>query len=426
MIVRHEFGLHRSHLIPEARHVTLPAETPVVLSVTDLTGILRGVVEQCFPDVWVAGEVSNCTKAGSGHVYFTLKDDEAQLKAVMWRTQAQRLRFELRDGLQVIANGGLEVYPPRGQYQLICQNLQPHGVGALELALRQLQEKLAAEGLFDPGRKRPLPEFPRKVALITSAQGAAVRDMIHVLSRRWPLAGIVILPVAVQGDDAGPQIAAALSNVGKIGGVDVVIAGRGGGSLEDLWAFNTEGVARAIAACPIPVVSAVGHEVDVTIADLVADRRALTPSEAAELVVPDQEEIHLQLDRLRSRLATGLQQRAVRARLQLDGISLRRCFARPLDHIRDAQSRLDDLEQRLHRGFRSVVQAARQRWEGAAAQLEALSPLGVLSRGFSLTKRLPDGALIRNAGDVEIGDLLSTLLAKGELISRVEQLDVED
>ncbi len=392
---------------------------------TDLTGILRGVVEQCFPDVWVAGEVSNCTKAGSGHVYFTLKDDEAQLKAVMWRTQAQRLRFDLRDGLQVIANGGLEVYPPRGQYQLICQKLQPQGVGALELALRQLQEKLAAEGLFAPERKRPLPEYPRKVALITSAQGAAVRDMIQVLTRRWPLTDIVVLPVAVQGDDAAPQIAAALSVVGRITGVDVVIAGRGGGSLEDLWAFNTETVARAIAACPIPVVSAVGHEVDVTIADLVADRRALTPSEAAELVVPAREDVVEQLNRLRSRLATGLQQRAARARLRLEGIAQRRCFSRPLDRIHDDQSRLDDLEQRLHRGFRTVLQNARHRLDGAAAQLEALSPLGVLSRGFSLTKRLPDGALIRNAAEVQIGDRLSTLLAAGELISRVECINLD-
>ncbi len=250
--------------------------------------------------------------------------------------------------------------------------------------------------------------------------------MIQVLTRRWPLSNIVVLPVAVQGDDAAPQIAAALSVVARISEVDVVIAGRGGGSLEDLWAFNTELVARAIAACPIPVVSAVGHEVDVTIADLVADRRALTPSEAAELVVPDQAEILQQLERLRSRLSAGLQQRAARARLRLDGISQRRCFARPLDRIHDAQSRLDELEQRLHRGFRSVIQTARQRWEGAAARLEALSPLGVLSRGFSLTKRLADGALIRNSGDVSVGDRLSTLLAQGELISRVEEVKSED
>ncbi|MBI1347404.1 exodeoxyribonuclease VII large subunit [bacterium] len=395
-------------------------DAPVILSVHDLTQVLRGVVEQCFPDVWVAGEVSNLTRAGSGHLYFTLKDEAAQLKAVMWRTAAQRLKFDLRDGMEVIARGGIEVYPPRGNYQIVCQSLQPQGMGALELALRQLQEKLAAEGLFEPDRKRPLPRFPRRVALITSAQGAAVRDMLQVLSRRWPLVDIVVLPVAVQGDEAAPQIAAALAYVHRIPEVDVVITGRGGGSLEDLWAFNTELVARAIVACKIPVVSAVGHEIDVTIADLVADRRALTPSEAAELVVPSCEEMRQQLDQIRSRLPNGLKQRAARARLQLDGIAGRRCFTRPMDRIHEQQRLLDELQQRLQRASRAKVVLAQQQLEAAAAQLEALSPLGVLSRGYSLTKQHPDGELIRSVEQVRIGDALSTLLPDGEVISRVE------
>lgn len=402
------------------------SDEPVILSVSDLTEVLRGVVEQCFPDVWVAGEISNCVRAGSGHVYFTLKDADAQLKGVMWRTAAQRLKFDVRDGLQVVANGSLEVYPPRGQYQIICQQLIPQGVGSLELALRQLQEKLTAEGLLSAERKRPLPAIPRRVALITSAQGAAVRDMIQVLSRRWPLSDIVILPVMVQGDGAAQQIARALGQVHRIPRVDVVICGRGGGSLEDLWAFNEEPVARAIAACQIPVVSAVGHEIDVTIADLVADRRALTPSEAAELVVPDQQEIRGHLAQLRQRLTRGLQQQASRARLQLDNLRQRRPFARPLDRIHDQQTRLDELDQRLTRAIKSVAQQCRQQLESAAAQLDALSPLAVLGRGFTLTKRLSDGALVRSARELRVGERVSTLLVDGEISCEVLQVRQEE
>lgn len=400
-------------------------DSPTILSVHDLTQILRGVVEQCFPDVWVAGEVSNLTRAGSGHLYFTLKDEAAQLKAVMWRTAAQRLKFDLRDGMEVIARGGIEVYPPRGNYQLVCQSLQPQGMGALELALRQLQGKLTAEGLFDPERKRPLPRYPRRVALITSAQGAAVRDMLQVLSRRWPLVDVVVLPVAVQGDEAAPQIVAALAQVHQIPDVDVVITGRGGGSLEDLWAFNTELVARAIANCKIPVVSAVGHEIDVTIADLVADRRALTPSEAAELVVPSREDVIRQLEQLQNRLPNGLRQRASRAWLQLDGIANRRCFSRPMDRIHELQRFLDELQQRLHRASRAQLSIAEQQLQTVAAQLDALSPLGVLSRGYSLTKQHPDGELIRSAQQIQVGNQISTLLADGEVISRVEAVVIE-
>jgi len=401
------------------------AAQPQVLSVSELTGALRGVVEQCFPCVWVAGEISNCSQAGSGHIYFTLKDDHAQLKAVMWRSAVQRLRFELRDGLEVVASGPIEVYPPRGEYKLVAERITPQGMGALELALRQLQQKLAAEGLFEPERKRPLPRFPRRIALITSAQGAAVRDMVQVLTRRWKLADIVVLPVAVQGDGAAEQIAVALGLVGHIPRVDVVICGRGGGSLEDLWAFNTEIVARAIAACAVPVVSAVGHEVDVTIADLVADRRALTPSEAAELVVPDRTEIQSELDHLRSRLSAGLRQRANQARWQLDALASRRCYTRPLDRLHELATGLDDLEMRLRREARRLIAAARQQLESLAAQLGALSPLRVLARGYSMTKRLPDGLLVRDATILTPGDRLSTLFAEGEAISIVEDVKTD-
>lgn len=401
-------------------------ETVPVLTVSALTFVLKEVVEATFPHVWVSGEISNFMRAGSGHVYFTLKDDSAQLKAVMWRTTAQRIRFDLRDGMEVIVAGGIQVYEARGQHQIVVEQLQPKGIGALELALRQLQVKLAAEGLFAAERKRPLPRFPNRIALITSPTGAAVRDMIQVITRRWPRANIILVPVAVQGELAAPQIAAALRRVHAIPGVDVVICGRGGGSMEDLWAFNEEIVARAIHACRVPVVSAVGHEVDVTIADLVADRRALTPSEAAELVVPLESDVRLELDLVRQRLVSSLRQQTQRARLRLDSLAGRRCFARPLERIQEMSHRLDDLEVRLKRGVKQSVQSARQQLQALASSLNALSPLAVLDRGYSLTKRVSDGELIRDASKVAIGDRLSTLLANGSMISEVTAIETDD
>ena len=405
---------------------TIPTETVPVLTVSALTFVLKEVVETSFPHVWVSGEISNLMRAGSGHVYFTLKDDAAQLKAVMWRSTAQRVRFDLRDGMEVITAGAIQVYEARGQHQLVVEQMQPKGIGPLELAFRQLQQKLAAEGLFDAERKRPLPRFPRRIALVTSPTGAAVRDMIQVMTRRWPRADIVVVPVAVQGDQAAGQIAGALRRVHQIPDVDVVICGRGGGSLEDLWAFNEETVARAIHACRVPVVSAVGHEVDVTIADLVADRRALTPSEAAELVVPLESDVCLELDMIRQRLVSSLRQRAQRARIRLDSLAGRRCFTRPQDRIHDLSHKLDDLEGRLKRGIRQAVESSRQQVNTLAASLNALSPLAVLERGYSLSKRLSDGELIRDASTVSIGDQISTLFASGSIISEVRSIDLEE
>lgn len=402
------------------------AETVPVLTVSALTRLLKSVLETSFPRVWVSGEISNLMRAGSGHVYLTLKDDAAQLKAVIWRNTAQRLRFDLRDGLEVLAAGSIQLYEGRGQHQLVIDQLQPKGIGPLELAFRQLQKKLAAEGLFDAERKRPLPRFPRRIALVTSPAGAAVRDMIQVMTRRWPQARIVIVPVAVQGELAAGQIAAALRGIHEIPDVDVVICGRGGGSLEDLWAFNEEVVARAIADCRIPVISAVGHEVDVTIADLVADCRALTPSEAAELVVPLESEIRGDLDRLGQRLESALRRQSQQARLKLDALAARRCLTRPRERIDELARRLDDIEQRLKRGLRLRQDQARQQLQSIAASLQALSPLAVLERGYSLTKRLPDGDLIRDASKVAPGDRISTLLASGSIISQVIATEVDE
>lgn len=396
---------------------------PQIQTVSELTGEIKDLIEGNLPEVWVRGEVSNCLKANSGHVYFTLKDEGAQIAAVVWRNTAARFRFEMHDGLQVVVNGGVEVYKPRGSYQVIVRQLIPQGVGALELAFRQLHAKLEAEGLFHPARKRPIPRFPKRIALVTSPIGAAVRDMIQVITRRWSGADLIIVPVKVQGEGAAQEIATALRNVHRLPGVDVVICGRGGGSLEDLWAFNEEAVARAIAACQRPVISAVGHEIDVTIADLVADVRALTPSEAGERVVPDRAEVTRALDNLRQRLVSGLKNRAGKARLQLDGLRSRRVFVRPFQQVHDEMTRLDELDVRLRRAIRQRAVASKQRLDLAAATLDALSPLKVLGRGYSITRRAETGELVTASDQLAIGDRITTILAAGQLTSRVESTE---
>lgn len=392
-------------------------------SVTELTQQLKDCLEGNFPLVAVRGEVSSCTHAASGHVYFTLKDEQAQLRVVMWKRTASRLKFDVNDGMELIAAGAIELYAPRGTYQLVVEELVPQGVGPLELAFRQLHEKLQKEGLFDPTRKRPLPRFPRRIAIITSPTGAAIRDILQVMTRRWPSLNVVLLPVAVQGDAAASQIAEALQQVSRLDEVDVVIAGRGGGSLEDLWAFNEEVVARAIAACPIPVVSAVGHEIDVTIADLVADRRALTPSEAAELVVPDMVELELQLQHVCKRLIGSLRERATSARRHLELLSSRRVLQQPFDRLRHQSQRLDDWHEQLTRAIRSRTRQARSQVASMAGSLNALSPLNVLERGYSITQLAETNQVVRRAGDVSVGDQLMTRVHQGQIVSRVESVE---
>ena len=396
------------------------------LTVSQLTASLKGVMESSFRFVWVSGEISNCKAASSGHVYFTLKDEDAQISAILWRSAAQRLRFQLKDGMKVLAAGPIQLYESRGQYQLIAEQLEPQGIGALELAFRQLQRKLEAEGLFDADRKREWPTFPCRIALITSPTGAAVRDMLQVIARRWPYANVVLVPVPVQGAEAAPLIAEALRKVHLIPGVEVVICGRGGGSLEDLWAFNEEVVARAIYDCLVPVISAVGHEIDLTIADLVADKRALTPSEAAELVVPLESDVRRLLEQFRQRLTSALQYQAQRARHQVERMAHHRCFARPVDRIRELESQVDEIEERIRRGMTRRLESGRHELATLAASLNALSPLGVLDRGYSLTKRLSDETLIRDARDLNVGDRISTLLANGSLISQITEIESDE
>jgi exodeoxyribonuclease VII large subunit len=394
------------------------------LSVSQLTEQLKDLVEGGFPSVWVSGEVSNLSRPQSGHFYFTLKDEQAQLRAVVWRSTASRLRFELEDGLEIVCQGGLEVYGPRGTYQLVIRQLEPKGVGALELALRKLRERLAAEGLFAAEHKRPLPRFPRRVAVVTSPSGAAIRDFLEVLARRWRGVDVLVVPVRVQGDGSAREIAAAIAQVNRFPRpVDCLVVARGGGSLEDLWSFNEEVVVRAIHASRVPVISAIGHEIDVTLADLVADVRALTPSEAAERIAPAADEIRASLDRQRQRLATALRSRAASARARVEMLAGRRVMRKPFDRVHESAQRLDDLQCRATRALRRRLAALGRQLAGDAARLESLSPLAVLARGYSVTQRAGDGEPLRDARQLEPGETIVTRFQRGRATSHVESVE---
>jgi exodeoxyribonuclease VII large subunit len=412
-----------------AEPIPPPAAAEPILSVSQLTFFLKELVEAAFPSVWVAGEISNFSRPQSGHCYLTLKDDQAQVKAVIWRTAASRLRFEPHDGLEVICRGHIDLYPPRGQYQLVIEEIQPRGIGALELALRKLREKLAAEGLFDPGRKRPLPSFPRRIGFVTSPTGAAVRDFLQVLERRWRGASVLIIPARVQGDGAAAEIAAGIATANRLAdddqSIDVLVVGRGGGSLEDLWAFNEEIVVRAIAGSRLPVVSAVGHEIDVTLSDLAADVRALTPSEAAERVVPAADEVQAALAVRQERLMRALRRRAAEARRRLEQLAAHRVFRRPFDRVLNHARELDAIATRISRAIRQRVASARTQVAALAAQLESLSPLAILGRGYSLTTRIADGALVDDARSLEVGDQIRTRFVHGQVVSEVKQVEGE-
>jgi exodeoxyribonuclease VII large subunit len=391
-----------------------------VLSVWEVTAQIKDLLESSFPTVWVAGEISNFARPQSGHCYLTLKDDRAQLRAAIWKNAAARVRFDLHDGLEVICCGHIDVYAPRGSYQLIIEHVEPRGIGALDLALRQLREKLAKEGLFDPARKRPLPPFVRRIAVVTSPTGAAIHDFLQVLGRRWRGADVLVVPTRVQGEGAAEEIAAAIAAVNRLAlPIDCLVVTRGGGSLEDLWAFNEEPVVRAIHASRIPVVSAIGHEIDVTLADLVADVRALTPSEAAELVAPAAEELLAGLRQVQKRLTAAVRGCALSSRSRLDAAARHYVFRRPYQRIHNLARRLDELGTRSSRAMRQRLRLARGRVGSTAAQLESLSPLAVLGRGYSITQRTADGRVIRNAAELAVGDELTTRFAQGEATSRV-------
>ncbi len=400
-----------------------PIEPPPALSVTALTAQLKAHLESGFTSVWVVGEVSNFSSPQSGHCYFTLKDDNAQLRAVMWRSAAAKLKFDLTDGLELICHGHIDLYGPRGSYQLVVDQAHPKGVGALELALRKLRDKLAKEGLFDPRRKRPLPIFPRRIGFVTSPTGAAVRDFLEVLRRRWAGAQVLIIPARVQGEGAAEEIAAGIRAANKLRpALDVLVIGRGGGSIEDLWAFNEEPVVRAIAASKIPTVSAVGHEIDITLADLAADVRALTPSEAAERVVPSAEELAARLRSQGDRL-TALVRRMVLTRSQrVQLLAGRRPLAKPFAYLQDHARRVDELGTMIHRAIRQSPRELRLQLATLAGQLESLSPLAVLGRGYSLTQHAQTGRLVRSIRDIRPGHELQTRVTDGVIHSTAERV----
>lgn len=428
---------------------------------------VRELAEGHIGRVWVEGEVSNYRKImRSGHAYLSLKDAGSQLKVALFAGVGARLKFEMKDGMKVLVMGKVTVYEPQGEYQLVAEQVEPQGLGAQQLALMQLKERLEKEGLFGAGRKKDLPFLPRRVALVTSPTSAAVKDMLTVMERRFPGMGVWIYPVAVQGAEAAPSMVKAMEWLSRRDDVDVVIVGRGGGSAEDLWAFNDEALARAIAACPIPVISAVGHEIDVTLADLVADRRAQTPSEAAELAVPELEALLRKLDDCGGRLRKALVEDIRALRQRLEDLGRSRGLARPQDLIERLRQRLDGLAPRLdgalkglvertrgrldglrprlgaalrgrldvaRRGvtelsprlapaLRVVVQRKRERIAAAAGRLEALSPLRVLARGYSMTRHARTGEVLRRAGQIAPGDLIRTNLERAELVSKVTEV----
>ncbi len=392
-----------------------------VLSVSQLTRMLQTTLRQRFFDVWVGGEISNLSRPHSGHLYLTLADDDAQLRAVIWRNTAVELDFELDDGLDVICRGEIDIYPPRGTYQLIITHIEPLGLGAIQLAFRKLHAKLDAEGLFDPARKRPLPKMPQRVAVVTSPSGAALHDFLQVTSRRWPNLQMLLVPCRVQGEGAAGEIARGIQLANRLAPApDVLVVTRGGGSMEDLWAFNEETVVRAVSGSRIPTVSAVGHEIDITLCDLAADVRALTPSEAGELVVPIKSELTSKLNDIQYRLTASLVSLAAQARQRLDALASRRVFRHPQDLVQLLSRRVDELEIRLFRAGDRCLERSQHQAANLADRLDAVSPLNVLARGYSVTQT-ESGQPITDAQTVQPGQRIVTRLAQGHIESVIER-----
>ncbi len=442
-----------------------------VYSVSRLSREVRAVLEGSFPLLWVEGEISNLARPASGHIYFSLKDPHSQVRCAMFRMKRQRLRFQPEDGMQVLVRARISLYEPRGEFQLIIEHMEPGGEGALRQAFEELKQRLDREGLFDPAHKRELPAFPRRIGIITSPTGAAVRDVLTVLKRRFPGIPLILYPTQVQGDGAAAEIIEMLRLADQRRECDLLILTRGGGSLEDLMAFNDEGVARAVHAVAIPIISAIGHEIDFTITDFVADRRAPTPSAAAELATPDREDLLTRVRGLRHRLQGSTRQAQRLLATRFRGVQQRHIRLHPGLQLAQRAQRLDDLEQRLRRAGGNQLQNRRGRLEmlrsrlgafdpsrrlpllrhqtgelsrrlrfyldnhlqrhrlhlsSAARSLHALSPLSTLERGYTLTLKLPEGSVIRDAGQVQPGDRLETRLARARIISRVEDIQKQE
>lgn len=403
-------------------HKASAAFEPGALSVSQAVALIRETLEEeeRLANVLVKGEISNLKRHPSGHMYFTLKDDKARLRAVMFRGRNLRLQFAPADGMQVIAEGSISIYEAAGDCQLYVEALYPAGVGGLYLAFQQLKEKLEREGLFDPARKRPLPRLPRRVAVVTSPTGAAVRDVITVSRRRFPNVNLVVVPAIVQGEEGPESVVAALAAAAGVEGVDVIIVGRGGGSLEELWTFNDERVARAIYACPIPVVSAVGHETDYTIADFVADLRAPTPSAAAELVVPDKRQLLQSLDGLTQRSERVVRQVLGSWREAVRQLAHRPVLERPEEFFLRRRQSLDSAMLRLAGQVGALAGGKKTALARLCGKLDALSPLGTLARGYAICRRASDGTVVYDEHDVRAGEEVRVTLARGELACQVE------
>ena len=392
-------------------------------TVSEITRGIKTSLEHKFSNIGVLGEISNVRKPGSGHVYLTLKDKKSQLQAVVFRNTASRIKFELKDGMEVISFGSVTVYEPRGQYQLIINKMEPKGIGALQLAFQQLKEKLEKEGLFDHAHKKTIPFIPQKIAIVTSPTGAAIKDILNIIDRRFANVEILIYPVKVQGEGAAQEIAEAITELNNYSDIDVIITGRGGGSMEDLWAFNEETVARSIYNSRIPVISAVGHEIDITIADLVADKRALTPSEAGELVVPRKDLLIEKVEKFNARLLQALTGKLRLSKEKLVRIANSYAMRQPFDRLNRWQQRLDEFAQRLNLNITHALNTEREKLSGIAGKLESLSPLNVLKRGYTITTRLEDNKSLRCIIDLSKGDKIKTNLSTGSIVSEILSIE---
>ena len=386
------------------------------ITVTALNQYVKGLMDRdrLLSQVFVRSEISNYKVYPSGHHYFSLKDAESSVRCVMFRREASSLRFRPESGMKVVVSGRVSVFPRDGAYQLYCQTMLPDGVGELAYAFEQLKSRLHKEGLFDPVKKQPLPAYPTTIALITSPAGAAVRDMIRILGARWPMSKVIVVPVRVQGAEAPEEICQALDLVNALEAADLIITGRGGGSMEDLWAFNEEEVARAISRSRIPVISAVGHEPDVTIADFVADQRASTPSNAAELAVPDQDDLRQALDHLQARLDKAMDRVLQRRQDRLIRLQASPFLQSPLRAIQEKRLQLNLQRQRFIRGMEQQLQISRHEIGRLAASLEALSPFKVLARGYSMTQK-DDGTVVSMIQQVSVGDILQVRVSDGTI-----------
>ena len=436
-----------------------------VYTVTEITRAIKFSFETEFPQVWIEGEISNLRIPSSGHMYLTIKDEKSQIKVVMFRSGKSQLKFEPKDGDQVIVKGKITVYEPRGEYQIVIDYMEPKGIGALQLAFQQLKEKLSKEGLFDEELKKGLPLLPQKIGIITSPTGAAIRDILNIIDRRFPNVHILIAPVKVQGEGAAQEIAAAVKDLNKIKGVDAIIVGRGGGSIEDLWAFNEEVVARAIFESEVSVISAVGHEIDFTISDFVADLRAPTPSAAAELVVRDKNNLLENIVALNKRLLRNIRGILSESKIQLENLVSRKVLQDPLTPIHEKQQRLDEVTLRMERAIKNFLQTQKEKTRAnkkhlfllnplnkikqnkvllrevekkinsqmnftlnmsrntlnaAMKRLDSVSPLSVLKRGYAVCRTYPEGKVLKDSRKVSIGEFVKVQLSKGKLLCNIK------